>query len=63
MANKSGNTFELQGIDSTGYSNYISGGGVNFGNLEGMTVAGLKNVNTGATQSFSFNNQTVTSYS
>lgn len=37
VANKSGNTFELQGINSSGYSAYVSGGEVNYGEVVGYT--------------------------
>jgi len=39
VANSAGNTFELQGIDSTGFTAYSSGGTVVFGNVVNLTYS------------------------
>ncbi len=39
VANIAGNTFELQGIDSTGFTAYSSGGTVAYGNVVSLTYS------------------------
>ena len=39
VANIAGNTFELQGINSTGFAAYSSGGTVTFGNVVNLTYS------------------------
>lgn len=39
VANIAGNTFELQGIDTTGFGAYASGGTVEYGNMVNLTYS------------------------